>query len=246
MSSVRRSIVLSALERYGILALTLLSIVVLSRLLAPHEFGIFSMTSSIYCIIAAVREFGGANYIIQKSGLTESVIRTAFTINLILSGLAMAFVISIRAPVASFFDEPGLRAALVVISLNFLLAPFWETVTALLRREMAFSAITICNLITTTVLVATSIGLAAVGFSFMAPVWALVASSLTQVILFCTFRRDIRIFLPCFRGWRDVLRFGAYSSGTTLTSTLICGRHSSSSAACSTPPPSGSMPGRST
>ena len=53
MSSVRQSIVLSALERYGNLALTLVSIVVLSRLLAPNEFGILSIASSIYCIIAA-------------------------------------------------------------------------------------------------------------------------------------------------------------------------------------------------
>lgn len=194
MSSVRRSILLSALERYGNLALTLVSIVVLSRLLAPNEFGIFSITSSIYCIIAAVREFGGANYIIQKSELTESCIQTAFTINLILCCLGIVFIFAIRAPMASFFDEQGLRVALAVISLNLLLAPFWETLTALLRREMAFTAITICSLIAATVLVATSIGLAAIGFSFMAPVWALVASSLTQAILYCTFRRDMRIF----------------------------------------------------
>lgn len=42
MSRLRRSIVISAVNNYGGLLLTLLSITILSRLLTPHEFGIYA------------------------------------------------------------------------------------------------------------------------------------------------------------------------------------------------------------
>ena len=51
----------------------------------------------------------------------------------------------------------------------------------------------------------TSISLAAAGFSFMGLVWGLVAGGAAQAILFCAYRRDPRLFLPCLNDWRNVL-----------------------------------------
>ena len=225
MSRLRRSIVLSALNNYGSLLLTLASIAILSRLLTPHEFGIYAITTSIVGVLSAVREFGGANYIIQKRNLSERCIRTAFTINCAVSGVLITLLFAMRDEMAAFFDEDGIRAGITVCALNFVFLPFAETVLALLRREMAFHVIAVCDSIATTATLITSIGLAATGFSFMGPVWGLVAGSLAQAILFCTYRlwtypRELRMFLPCLTGWRNVLRFGAYSSGTVIITSL--------------------------
>jgi O-antigen/teichoic acid export membrane protein len=54
----------------------------------------------------------------------------------------------------------------------------------------------------------------------MGPVWGLVAGSAAQAILFCAYRRDPRLFLPCLNDWRNVLRFGVYSSGTVIITSL--------------------------
>lgn len=220
MSPVRRSIVLSAVERYGNLVLTLLSIVILSRLLTPREFGVFAISSSIVGVMSTVREFGGLNYIVQKQDLSERCIRTAFTVNCAISASLIAALFAMRDPMASFFNEDGLRAALAVSALNFVVLPFAETVLALLRRQMAFDVIAVCSSVATTVMYATSIALAATGYSFMGPVWGLVAGSVVQAILYCVCRRDMRIFVPSLGGWRDTLRFGAYSSGTTMINAL--------------------------
>ena len=48
MSLLRRSILLSAIDNYGGLILTLLSIIILSRLLTPNEFGIYAIITSIH------------------------------------------------------------------------------------------------------------------------------------------------------------------------------------------------------
>lgn len=225
MSRLRRSIVILAVNNYGYILLTLASITILSRLLTPHEFGIYTITTSIVGVLSSVREFGGANYIIQKRDLSERCIRTAFTINCVISGLLIALLFAMRDAMASFFNEDGIRAGMAVGALNFVFLPFAEMVSALFRREMAFHVIAVCDLVATTVMLITSISLAATGFSFMAPVWGLVAGSLAQAIVFCTYRfwtyqRELRIFLPCLTGWRNVLRFGAYSSGTAIITSL--------------------------
>ena len=61
---VRRSILFSALERYGGLIFFLASTAILSRLLTPQEFGIYAVINAITAVIAAsFQEFGGANYL---------------------------------------------------------------------------------------------------------------------------------------------------------------------------------------
>ena len=54
----------------------------------------------------------------------------------------------------------------------------------------------------------------------MGLVWGLVAGSAAQAILFCAYRRDPRLFLLCLDDWRNVLRFGVYSSGTVIITSL--------------------------
>jgi O-antigen/teichoic acid export membrane protein len=220
MNRLRRSIVLSAMNNYGELLLTLLSITILSRLLTPHEFGVYAITTSVPGVLSAVREFGGANYIIQKQDLLERCVRTSFTINCAISAALIAILFATRDEIASFFGEEGVRVGIAVAALNFVFLPFAETVSALLRREMAFHVIAVCNLVAATAMLITSISLAAAGFSFMGPVWGIVAGSATQAVLFCAYRRDPCMFLLCLDGWRNVLRFGVYSTGTVIITNL--------------------------
>ena len=61
-----------------------------------------------------------------------------------------------------------------------------------------------------------SIALAALNYSYMAPILGTVAGNAAIVALLVASWRDLRIFLPSFVGYRDVIGFGGYSSGTTM------------------------------
>src|SRR3974390_1669532 len=85
-SLIHRSILFSAIERYGSLVIFVASTAVLSRLLTPREYGIYAFVNAITTVTAAsFQEFGGANYLIQKRSLSQQDIQTAFTITLGLS-----------------------------------------------------------------------------------------------------------------------------------------------------------------
>jgi O-antigen/teichoic acid export membrane protein len=212
MERLHRLIFFSAVERYGSAFFFLLSTAILSRLLTPAEFGIYAAVIALTSVATACsQEFGGANYLIQKSTLAEQDIRTAFTITFCMSALLGAVFFELRDTLASFYSEDGLRVGITVFAAGFLLTPFSATVSALLRREMAFGVLARCNLAATFVSAATSIALVATGWSYLGLLIGLVIGQAAAAVLLISFRRDLRI-CPSFKGWREVTSFGAFSS----------------------------------
>jgi O-antigen/teichoic acid export membrane protein len=217
MNRVYHSIFFSALDRYGTLLFFLVSTGILARLLTPTEFGIYAVVNAMTTIVAtSFQEFGGANYLIQKPSLSQQNIRTAFTIVFAMSATFTVTLFILRDLIAGFFSQEGIRLALAVASLNFLLSPFSLTVSALLRRDLSFGLLTRCNLAGNFVTAIVSIGLAIRGYSFMAPVIGVLTGNAVIVALLLAVHRDVRIFRPSLVGYRDVLHFGAYSSAVVL------------------------------
>lgn len=217
MSSVQHSIFFSAIERYGSFLLFLISTAVLSRLLTPSEFGVYAVVNAIILILtASFQEFGGANYLIQKQELSQSNIRTAFTIVFGISAL-IGLVLYLAADVFVWmFKKQDLKLGIEVSALNLLLTPFIVVMAALLRREMAFNKLAVCNLASNLTGAIASILLAVLNFSFMAPIWGVLVGNLTLVVLLMFFSENVGFFRPLLSGYPDVLRFGLYSGGISL------------------------------
>ncbi|PSO15003.1 polysaccharide biosynthesis protein [Bradyrhizobium sp. MOS003] len=206
----------SAVDRYASLVLFLVSTAVLSRLLAPGEFGVFAVVNALTAVIAAAfQEFGGANYLIQKRELSRGTIRTAFTITWAIS-LAVALILLALADVISqLFGQDSLRRGIEVSALNLLLLPVSGTLAALFRRDMQFGTLAICNLASNTTIALVSIGLAVMNFSYMAPIWGGVAGSMVLTAILLNSYRDFSVLRPSLSEYRDVLRFGLFSSGVS-------------------------------
>jgi O-antigen/teichoic acid export membrane protein len=217
MNRVHHSIFFSGVERYGGVFFFLLSTAVLSRLLTPGDFGIYFTISALTAVVGTCsQEFGGANYLIQKTTLSEPDIRSAFTITFCMSALVAAVLFEFRDAVASFYSEEGLKTGIVIFALGFLLAPFSATISALLRREMAFDVLAYCGLTATFVNTATSVVLTALGCGFMGPIFGAIVGQAALVVVLIACRRDLRIFRPRLEGYRDVIGFGVYSSAVAI------------------------------
>jgi O-antigen/teichoic acid export membrane protein len=217
MTSIHRSIFFSAVERYGSLLLLLFSTAALSRLLTPKEFGVCVLINALNAvIIASFQEFGGANYLIQKTSLSKDDIRTAFTITFCISGLIGVGLYGLGGVLAWFFRQDAIRIGIAVSAFNFFLTPVSVTVTALLRRDMRFGALTACNLVSGFTAAAVSILLAIMKYSFMALIWGSVAANIVLVALLVCLWGDLKIFRPSLSAYRDVIRFGLYSSGVSV------------------------------
>jgi O-antigen/teichoic acid export membrane protein len=217
MNDIRKPILFSAFERYSSFLLLVVSMAVLARLLSPEEFGVYVIASALTSVVAtSFQELGGANYLIQKTALSERNIRTAFTLTLIISILVAAVLFGCRDAAARFFSQEGLRIGISMCALNLLFSPALIIITALLRREMDFSALARCNLAANFVASVGTIALAARGYSYMAPLVGMLVGSVALTVLLLMHYRNPRIFLPCVEGYREVLEFGAYSGSVVI------------------------------
>jgi O-antigen/teichoic acid export membrane protein len=217
MNSVQRSILFSAADRYGSLVLFFVATAVLSRLLSPAEFGVYAVVNAIAVVIAAsFQEFGGGNYLIQKRELSDEDVRSAFTITLGISGAISVLLFVLADDLSQLFGQNGLKEGIEVSALNFLLLPFSGTISALLRRDMKFGTLAICNFASGVAVSLVSIGLAIAGFTYMAPIWGGLAGNTILMLALLVGYRNLNVLRPSLVEYREIVGFGLYSSGVSV------------------------------
>lgn len=220
MNGVRRALAFTFAQKYLLTAIHLVSTMVLARLLAPSEIGVFAVGNAVVSMTEVFRDFGVGTYLIQTRQITRVKIRTAFTITLILSVLVSGLLVVLSGEIAAFYREPGVQEMLYIAAANFLIVPFAATVMSLLRRDMAFGAIARINLVATLSYGVTVNGLAALGFGYMSLAWAMLVSSAIGALAAILHRPDLRMFCPGLGDWRKILSFGSFSSATAVLNGL--------------------------
>lgn len=210
--SIRRALLFSFAERYAVIAISLVSNLLIARLLAPAEIGLYSVTLAIMSIAQVLRDFGVASYLVQEKDLVEAHVRTALGVTLAIGCTLAVVVASLAHWVSVFYSEPRIQELLWLASLNFLLLPFSTISMSLLRRHMEFKALAIVNLLATSAGAVVSVGLSWAGFG--APglvVGSLVVSAVTGFVAWWL-HGERRVLMPSFSRWRDLMKFGAQSS----------------------------------
>ena len=217
---VRRSLILSFAERYASIIVNVLATTLLARLLTPQDYGIYTVGVVVVGFASTLGDFGVVSFLTQEKNLTESQVRTAFGIS-ILIGLVMGMAIALSSGwVADFYGSAGLRTVLLVLSINFVLQPFGYAVLALLRREMNFAAMFWISLGSTIVNLVASIGLALYGQGYMSLAWGSLAGSVVLCAMASALRpKGIRLS-PSLRNWRPITSFGLVAMAGILVNSI--------------------------
>ncbi len=216
MTSVRRSVAITFLDKYATLAISVVSTMILSRLLTPEEIGVFSVASIFVLLASILRDFGVADYLVQVDRVTPEALGAAFTLMLFVSWM-LAAILWLGAPwAAQFYHEPGVAAVLHVLAVNFLLIPFGAVFMALLKRSMRFEISLRIHLAQSLTHALVAVGLAWWGMGYMSLAWASLSGVVVTVVASLWYRpRDIPV-RPRLRGMRAVAHFGGWASLGTL------------------------------
>lgn len=122
--------------RVGVQLATLL---VLSRLLSPADFGLIAMVFAITNFAMLVRDMGTGAAIVQKAVLDPKVTLTAHWSNCCI-GLALGLVLIAGAiPASWFFHSPAVQPLLQLLALSFPILGSTTIHQALLERESRFA-----------------------------------------------------------------------------------------------------------
>jgi len=184
------------------------SLMILARLLDPKDFGLVGMVTAVVGIFNVFRDFGLSTATVQRTTVTEEQISTLFWINMLVGTILGLLTVALAPFVVRFYHEPNLLGVTAALASGFVFNAAGVQHTALLERQMRFTALSVIDIVALLTSIVVAIVMASNGYGY----WALVAAT-TLTPLVCT------ICLWLTTGWvpgrphrqvgiRSMIRFG--------------------------------------
>ena len=117
---------------------TLLSMLLLARFLAPADFGLVAIASTISTIILAVSELSLSSALVYHKTPTEDHFHTAFSLNLLRGVFLAAIILCLARPIASLYGDERLVTVMAVISTSAVIGGALNPKLIVFSRDLIF------------------------------------------------------------------------------------------------------------
>jgi O-antigen/teichoic acid export membrane protein len=192
--------------------------IVLARLIAPSEFGVFAAALVVLTVVISISELGVSVAIVQAEN-REEVDRIAPVVTTLsaASGIGLAGGMALLAPwLAAALGAPAATGPIRVLALSLVIAGLAATPSACIQREFLQDRKLVADLVSFAVTTAVAIGMASAGFGAWSLAWSRVIGN---VVLFAfTFALAPKRYRPAwdYPMARRLLRFGLPLAGASI------------------------------
>ncbi|MDR5589335.1 lipopolysaccharide biosynthesis protein [Christiangramia sp. SM2212] len=201
----------------SIVLISLLTNIILARMLSPSEFGKVGVIL-FFIVIANVFTRGGlAGALVRMKTVNTKDYSTVFIFNLVISVICYLLLIAFSSEISIFYNDPGLADLLIFIGTVLILNSLYLVNTAKLMRELRFKEKTIYELCAVIISSIFGIYMASNGFGVWSLVYMQISNSLTMLLLLKIFASVKINFIFSKRSFRKLFSFGA---NTTLASII--------------------------
>ncbi len=164
--------------------LSLITGIVLARLLSPVEFGLLGMANVFLALFQVIVESGFGYTIIRAKKLDTKLINTALMLNVIL-GLVFYCTFYFSAPlIAMFYNEPELIPVIQLLSVIIIINSFQVVPLNINVRNLKFKQRAKIDVLSSFFGAAVGISLALFGFGVKSLIWQMLVSSLVTTIAY--------------------------------------------------------------
>lgn len=199
-----------------------LLMLILARLLSPHEFGLFAMIASVTALAMVLADGGISNALIHYQDIDERERSTLYWLNLA-CGAVLSLAVALASPlIAGFFAEPRLALLLPLAGLSFVLTAFGQQLRVMAQKALRFRRLAMIEVAAALIGAVCAIGLAAEGAGAEAIVLgALASAALSSLGAWLFLSAGWRPLPQCDPGAvRRFLSFGADTMGTNFLNAL--------------------------
>ncbi len=189
-------------------ALSLLSLIALTRLLVPEDFGLVAIATAFSEILALVTELALATALIQRRDVEPAHFHTAWTMNVLRGGAVAALIALASLPIANFYEDPRLALVIQILALSTLIGSFANPCLVMFQRDLDFSKAFIMQVTNKVTAFVATVGVAFVYQTYWALVIGTLASAVTTVIM----SYILIPYMPraSLSKWRDLLGFSVW------------------------------------
>jgi O-antigen/teichoic acid export membrane protein len=166
------------------LTVNLIGTVLLARLLAPSEFGLYAICLFFASFLTTMSDVGlGASLVRQGAAPTSTELRVVFFVQFLLVTTAAGLLFVLAPFIAGLYGVPDAISVFQAVALSAVLACFQTIPTVLLERRLDFAKLAAIEAVQTVAFNVMAVGLASVGLGAMSIAMALVVRSGTGAFL---------------------------------------------------------------
>jgi PST family polysaccharide transporter len=212
-------------------AITLLGLIPLAHLLAPHDFGLLDFSMVYITFAETIGDLGSSTALVYWPDRRKDAAQATFIINIV-AGIFWCVVSLLAAPyIAHFFNAPNGTLIVRVLSPALLIKFLGNTHDALAQKDMRFRARTIPELSLAAGKIGIALLLAWLGFGAWSLVWGqLGALALWTIILWIvvpwrpswSIPRDL--FVPILRYGRSIVAVNVLAAAMFDIDLVVVGR----------------------
>lgn len=169
-------------SQFGSFAVGLAVTVTLARILTPSDFGLYGIAFALTGFLEFARQGGLTVPVIQSESLTSAQLNNLVWFNAALGLSLMLLMLAVAPLAATLYGDARLTGIVSALAVGFLVTGVSTQHAALIRREMRFTALAICEI--SAMLVAGTIAIVAARDG--AGYWALVAFQLAREVVLST------------------------------------------------------------
>lgn len=179
-------------DKFGYSFISLISTLVLARLLSPYEFGLIGTVTIFVSVSNMLVEGGFGAALVQKKVVENRDYSTVFIFNALMSIILYILLFFTASLIAKYYNNPIYTSIIRVLGLNLLINAFTLTQRVHIIRELEFKKQTIINITSLSLSVIIAFILAFMNYGVWALVFQLVSYSFfTSLLMFIHVR-----FLP--------------------------------------------------
>lgn len=195
--------------------------IILARLLAPHDFGLFGIALLAIATLETFSQTGFQAALVQKKKNVEPYLDTAWTISAI-RGIILSLILFSSAPlIANFFDSAQATLIIKVIAVSTLLSGFRNIGIIFFQKELEFNKQFLYEISATLVDLTVAITLAFILRNVWALVWGGLAANFVRVFMsyiIHPYRPRIKLEKEKFQ---ELFGFGKWILGSSILVFLI-------------------------
>jgi O-antigen/teichoic acid export membrane protein len=192
--------------------------VLLARLLAPEQFGLYTTALVVQTLLLTFNDFGTATALVRHKGDVRPLLPTVWTVSI--GGASVVYLACVlSAPVlATGLGSPHAADLVRVLSINVLLDGVAAVPGALLTRELRQAPRLIADMAGFVVNIGLTVGLALSGFGAWALVIGHVSGTLVVVVVLLIVTKQLPTFGVNRAHIREISRYG---SAVVVSSVLM-------------------------
>lgn len=192
-----------------------LSVIVMSRLLAPEDFGLVASIMPLIIFVSTFQEIGLQQAVVQRPEIREDQLNSIFWI-LSAVGAACFLIVAMLGPAAAwFYNDDRLWKLAIVAGIPIIINNFNAIHLSLMNRHMRFKALAVLDVLGAVGGFLAALAGALCGLEY----WSIMLNPIAMALIICIGANILthwRPSRPAFSLDKDIFSFGAHLTGFNL------------------------------